>query len=99
MKKLLILGVMVLTACTARPANASGNWAGPLIGGIIIGNMMRPYVAPQPPVIYAPPPVYVNPNPYGVPPNPYLYQYPRQCRLENVYNGAGQYLGQQQFCN
>lgn len=97
MKKLLVGAALV---ALSAPALASGAWVGPLLGGIIIGNMMRPapvYAVP-PPVVYTPP-VYVNPNPYGVPPNPYLLQYPRTCRLENVYNGAGQFLGQQQLCN
>lgn len=98
MKKLIIVAAIILTACTPR-AQASGSWVGPLLGGIVIGNMLRPPSAVYVPPVYAAPPVYVNPNPYGVPPNPYLYQYPRQCRIENVYNGAGQFMGQQQFCN
>ena len=110
MKKILLVGALV-AGLASTPAMAqhhhhgggNANWVGPLIGGVIIGGIIsesqRPRYYPAPPVVVVQPPVYVNPNPYGVQPNPYLYQYPPQCRLENVYDGAGQYLGRQQICN
>lgn len=104
MKKILAAALVATTlAMPATQAHADA-WVAPLIGGVIIGGVLadinrpRYYVGP-PPVVYAAPPVYVNPNPYGVPPNPYLYQYPRQCRLENIYDGAGYLIGQRQLCN
>ena len=42
--------------------------------------------------------VQANPDPFGIQPNPYLTWYPPTCRMENVYDGAGARIGQQEIC-
>jgi hypothetical protein len=101
MKKFLV-AALVASALIVPTAQARADAGGAFIGGLIIGNILTQprtiYVQPAP-VYIPPPPVYINPNPYGVQPNPYLYQIPRQCHLENFYDGAGYLIGQRQVCN
>ena len=98
MKK--ILSALALALVLAVPtAQAHGNGLVPFFGGVIIGNMLSQpprtvYVQPAP-VYVQPAPVYVQPA-IPVPVNPYAL--PSNCRLENVYNGWGQYIGQQTIC-
>ena len=105
MKKILVAFATVATLAS-MPAHAD---AGAFIGGLIVGNILTQprtvYVQPAP--IYVPPPTVYHQAPpvivyrdrdYGPPQgDPFALQ--RQCRFESVYNGYGQYLGQQQICN
>ncbi len=94
MKKRLLLTSMLL--CLSSSAMAS-DWLAPFLGGAILGNMYNEYqrrpVGPNVLVIPAQP-VYTQ-DPYAVPPNPYM----RNCRVEDVFDRQGRYLGRQQICN
>jgi len=70
MKKLLIVitALLVSTGAMAQHhgyhghhGHGGGNWAGPLIGGIVLGtiisNTQRPVIVQQPPVIVTQPPI------------------------------------------
>jgi len=106
MKK-IVLALATVSVLATAPAHADG--IGPFIGGMIIGNILTQprtvYVQPAP--IYVPPPTVYHQAPpvivyrdrsFGPPQgDPFALQ--RQCRFESVYNGYGQYLGQQQICN
>lgn len=74
MKKLIALALFASISCSAlaQPGHhhhhnhgGSANWAGPLIGGIILGGILsqttRPSVVVPPPVVYYPPVVTFPP--------------------------------------
>lgn len=72
MRTILIVSAIALSLGLSSSADAQhrhyhhhgggGNWAGPLVGGLIVGGMLGA-MASQP-RYYAPPPVVVEPYPY-----------------------------------
>ena len=69
MKKLVAIAVLLLSTSVmaqhghhGHHGHGGGNWAGPLIGGIVLGtiitNSQRPVIIQQPPIIVQQPPIY-----------------------------------------
>ena len=91
MKK-LIASVICAAALISSPASyASGEWIGPLLGGLIIGNALSDHRHYQPVYpIYQPPVVYVQPPP--------MYVVPQRCAWYPVYDVYGRYVTQEYRC-
>ena len=68
MRKLLVFILLLHTSTTT----ADSNWVAPLVGGIILGEVIAHQLPPQP--RYYQPPVYVQPPLYVQPP---VYYQPR----------------------
>jgi hypothetical protein len=69
MKKLVAIAALLLSTSVmaqhghhGHHGHGGGNWAGPLIGGIVLGtiitNSQRPVIIQQPPIIVQQPPIY-----------------------------------------
>lgn len=95
MKIKLAVAALLMSLSTVVLA---ADWLLPFLGGAIAGNMYneyqrRPQVGPTVLVVPAQP-VYPG-DPYAVPRNPYM----NSCRVEDVFDRRGNYLGRQQICN
>ena len=93
MRSIIAISALALTVGLSTPASAQyrhyhyhgggGNWAGPLVGGLIVGGMLGA-MASQP-RYYDSPPVIVQP-------------YHTECQMVPVYDRYGYYRGERREC-
>ena len=99
MKRFLVILAVSLGIAIPAQAHGSGNWFGPMLGGMIIGGVLVDAARPKPPVYssgYSSGPIIIQqPAPVIV----QQYEIRPQCRYENAFKSDGQYLGQIQVCN
>jgi opacity protein-like surface antigen len=95
--KLTVAALMLMLSSAALAAD----WLAPFLGGVILGNIynehqhrQRQQVGP-PAFVFPTQTVYIDNDPYGVPRNPYQ----PACRVEDIFDRQGRYLGRQQICN
>jgi hypothetical protein len=95
--KLAVAALMLSLSSTALAAD----WLLPFLGGAIAGNFYNEYqhrqrqqVGPRA-FVFPTQTVYIDNDPYGVPRNPYQ----QACRVEDIFDRQGRYLGRQQICN